>query len=146
MFRPSRFKVAPEIHVLIDTSGSMGAHDIAMALGMVGKVLNSLRLRSGVHVVCGDVSAKSAGQIFDPSKIEVVGGGGTMMGRMMREMVDPEDKRQKRPDVIIVCTDGAVNDWPLNPLPCKAIACITQKRYMDRFPVPSWMDAVCMEY
>jgi predicted metal-dependent peptidase len=49
--RPSAVQLVPKITVVVDSSGSMDADDIGLALGLIGKVLNCLRLRDGVRVI-----------------------------------------------------------------------------------------------
>ena len=47
MALPSNVAPLPRITAIVDTSGSMRADDLGLALGMIRKVLNSFRIRDG---------------------------------------------------------------------------------------------------
>ena len=132
--RPRSFTPVPKIKVLIDTSGSMGERDYQLSLGLVAKCLNSLRLRDGIHIVTGDTRAAWAGKVFDHSKINLVGGGGTDMDIILKSMA--EEKRDK-PDLIICCTDGFTG-WPDKPIGIPVVACVTREP-SQWYKIPTWI-------
>jgi len=136
---PRRFTADPDVVVIIDTSGSMGHDDLGLALGMVAKVLRSLQAIEGVRVVTGDTTAESAKQCFRHSDVDLLGGGGTDMGRIIEEVAG--DVRKHPCDVIICVTDG-YTPWPERKLRVPVIAALTRPSPMSR--VPSWIKAVCV--
>jgi len=143
--RPSSFQPIPRIVVLVDTSGSMDSEDLGLALGLVGNVLNGLRLRDGVQVVCADAAIQWAGKVFDPSKIVIAGRGGTEMGKMM-EAVVRDAKRGEKPELVICVTDAAT-DWPRKKLDVPCVACVTRGSrnsfYVKR--IPAWIETVILK-
>lgn len=138
LIRPRTFTPVPKIKVLIDTSGSMNNVDYQLSVGLVAKCISSLRLRDGVEVVTGDTRAAWAGKVFDHSKINLVGGGGTEMDAIIASMCSQKDK----PDLIIVCSDGETG-WPSKSLGVPVVACITREYTMRH--VPKWITSVCLE-
>lgn len=135
--RPRSFAPVPRITVIIDTSASMMREELSLGLGLVSKVLNGLRLRDGVHVITGDTESAWAKQVFDPSKIELRGGGGTDMGKIIQECAD--DKPAERPSLIIVVTDGGT-PWPEQDVGIPTVACITYQG--GEQGVPSWIESI----
>lgn len=143
--RPSNFQPIPRIVVLVDTSGSMDVEDLGLALGLVGNVLNGLRLRDGVQVVCADAAIQWAGKVFDPSKIVLAGRGGTEMGEMMEDVVR-DAKRGEKPELVICVTDAAT-DWPRKKLDVPCVACVTRGS-RDNFwvkRIPAWIETVILK-
>lgn len=138
LIRPRSFTPVPKIKVLIDTSGSMDKRDYQLSVGLVSKCINSLRMRDGIEVVTGDTQAAWAGKVFDHSKINLVGGGGTEMDAIIAAMCSQREK----PDLIICCTDGCT-PWPSKSLGVPVVACITREYAMQG--VPKWITSVCME-
>ena len=134
--RPRNFQPVPRITVIIDTSGSMGKHELELGVGLVSKVLSGLRLRDGVKVITGDVGACWAEQVFDPSKICLVGGGGTDMGEIVEQVA--AEKANLRPQLIVVVTDG-YTDWPKQDVGVPCVACMTGEGYCT---VPNWIEVV----
>lgn len=139
--RPSSFAPLPRITVIIDTSGSMDQRDLGMAVGLVANVLNGLRLRDGLRVVCADADLQWTGKVFDPSKIELCGRGGTDMRQAIVDVI-ANAKRDERPELIVVVSDGET-DWPPKSVGIPVVACITRKSRF--YPVPSWMQTVYMK-
>ncbi len=131
---PAHVQPIPRVTVICDTSGSMGAEDLALSLGVVSQVLKGLP-GDGVTVVCGDASLQSAQRCFRADQVQMVGGGGTSMRRVIEESLEG----RRKPDVIVVCTDGET-DWPIEPVGPRVVACLTRKS--DSYPVPDWLKAV----
>ena len=98
--------------------------------------MNSLRLRDGIHVITGDVGSAWAEKVFDPSKIELRGGGGTDMGAIVVDCA--QHKAAIRPELIVVVTDG-ITPWPQQDVGIPVVACITDKRTWEP---PAWIERV----
>lgn len=138
--RPRSFAPVPNILVLIDTSGSMESRDLALCVGLVAKCLNSLHMRDGIHVIAGDTMAQSEMKVFDPSKIELAGGGGTDMG----ELIVHASQSKERPGLIVCCTDG-ITPWPSAPVGIPVVACLTRPPEKGGYyQVPEWIETVVM--
>lgn len=135
--RPSPVQLIPRITLIVDSSGSMDSDDIGLALGMIGKVLNSLRLRDGVRVIIGDAAVQTAGQIFDPKRVEIAGRGGTDMSAI----IEAAAAESPTPDVIVVCTDGYTG-WPSQPPKAHVVACLTREETWDS--VPAWIQSIVL--
>ena len=133
---PSRQDPLPKVAILADTSGSMMPNDLAMALGVIDKVLSAHQ--TSITVYAGDARLGVAQDVFDVKKVQFdQGGGGTDMGRLATEIQELSD-----PDVIIICTDGETG-WPEEKLRAKTVACVT--RESNYYPVPDWMTKVQLE-
>ena len=105
---PALEKPVPEVAVVCDTSGSMGERQLARVLGEVEGLLDSIGLRSsGVRVLAVDAAVQAVRRVSSARQVELVGGGGTDMGRG----IDAAAKLQPRPSVLVVLTDG-LTPWP----------------------------------
>jgi len=136
--RPSQWKPIPRITLIIDTSGSMGKQDLQLGVGLVANVLNGLSLRDGLRVMCFDAEPQWTEKIFDPSKIQLRGRGGTDMSQAIVEAVNTP-KRQDRPELVLVVTDGET-DWPPQPVGVPVVVCLT--RPCGWYQPPKWMEVV----
>jgi predicted metal-dependent peptidase len=136
LLRPSPVTPVPRITVVVDSSGSMGERDLALALGLIGKVLSGLRLRDGVHVIVGDECPHTSGIVSDPKRVAVVGRGGTSM----RRLIEHAAEQKPTPDVILVATDGET-DWPNQPVKPSVVACLTRQ---DCYQPPAWIKTVVL--
>lgn len=139
--RPSVFAPLPRITVIIDTSGSMGQRDLGMAVGLVANVLNGLRLRDGLRIVCADADVQWAGKVFDPSKIELRGRGGTDMTQAIIDVIAGA-KRDEKPELIVLVSDGETG-YPAKNVGVPVVACLTRKSRL--YPVPAWMQTVYLK-
>jgi predicted metal-dependent peptidase len=90
------------VSVIIDTSGSMAQSDLALALGVIGNALRSLPDPRGLRVLAGDTAVACAKNIFRPEQIELSGGGGTAMDRLIVAAAE----ERPAPKAILVVTDG----------------------------------------
>jgi hypothetical protein len=135
LIRPRSFRTVPRILVILDTSGSMDQRDLGLGLGLVAKVLSGLNLRDGVRVITGDSGANWAERVFDHSKIELHGRGGTDMGKIITEADEAESV-----DLIICVTDG-VTPWPMKKPKAPLVVCLTREE-CGYHPVPLWADRV----
>ncbi len=105
---PALEKPVPEVAVVCDTSGSMGERQLARVLGEVEGLLDSIGLRSsGVRVLAVDASVQAVRRVSSARQVELVGGGGTDMGRG----IEAAAALKPRPSVLVVLTDG-LTPWP----------------------------------
>ena len=103
---PGTRRYAPELALVIDTSGSMGAEDTAAALGEASGIIDQMGV--SVNLICCDAAASKAVRIHNVhSRIELEGGGGTDMSVGIAEAM----KADPQPDYIVVLTDG-YTPWP----------------------------------
>ena len=102
--------------------------------------MNSLKLRDGIKVLCGDAGLQSVGKVFDPRHIKLRGGGGTDMALMIEEAINS----QPTPQLVIVCTD-AETDWPSEPSKVPILACVAggDDYWIDR--IPKWINKLVLE-
>lgn len=135
--RPSRVALVPKIRFIVDTSGSMSQYDLGFALGMIGKVLSSFRLRDGIEVMVGDTEVQSCDVIFDPKKLDCRGGGGTDMRKLLVEAA----KLEPKPQLILIATDG-YTPWPSTDIGIPVVACLT--RESTKRDVPKWIKTIVL--
>lgn len=138
--RPSYIKPTPNVTVVVDSSGSMGRDDIKLGLGMVDLAIKGMQLGE-VRVVSGDTDIKNDQKsITRVSDVEIKGGGGTNMARIVNKILSEQDNQQ--PDLLILVTDGGT-DWPdKHKIPF--VACVTRTKedaYLWQSP-PEWMPLV----
>jgi hypothetical protein len=84
-----------------------------------------------------DTAVACAKNVFRPEQIELSGGGGTAMDRL----IVAASQERPAPKAILVVTDG-FTDWPCEPVGPRVVACLTQARTADS--VPKWIDAVVL--
>lgn len=105
---PALEKPVPEVAVVCDTSASMGEAELARVLGEVEGILAGVGLRSsGVRVLAVDSAVHTVRRVSSARQVELVGGGGTDMGRG----IEAAAALRPRPSVLVVLTDG-VTPWP----------------------------------
>jgi predicted metal-dependent peptidase len=104
---PALRRPVPEIAVVCDTSGSMTADLLTMALSEVEGLLRGLGLARRVRVLACDTAAASAQRVTSASEVALVGGGGTDMGAGIQAAYG----LRPRPAVCVVLTDG-YTPWP----------------------------------
>lgn len=136
MVLPGRVLPVPRITVIVDTSGSMSERDLGMCVGLIAKVVNSLRIRDGINVVSGDTAAATVAKVFDPRKVKLAGGGGTDMGALVQTAAAAKPK----PHLIVVATDGWTPWCP--PVSVPVAACLTGRNHP---PVPEWIRSVQLD-
>ncbi len=133
---PAHVKPIPKVIVAVDSSGSMGAKDIALAMGIISNALRSIPDPRGVRVLVGDTQVQSAKSVFRAEQVEVSGGGGTDMAELIRAACEEKPK----PKAIILVTDGECS-YGQEPVGVRVVVCLTRKsRYCD--PPPAWCDTV----
>ncbi len=134
---PAHVKPVPRVTVIADTSGSMERSDLTLALGVIANVFKSLPDPRGVRVLAGDTVVQTARNVFRPEQVELTGGGGTEMDRLIVAAA----KERPAPKAILVVTDG-YTDWPKQPVGPHVMACLT--RASTAGDVPTWIQTVAL--
>jgi predicted metal-dependent peptidase len=104
---PGMTQPIPEIAIVIDTSGSMSEDLLADALSETAGVIQAFGHQVGVQIYSVDDAVGWAGRVVDISQVELVGAGGTDMGKGIRAAI----KGVPRPNIVIILTDGGT-PWP----------------------------------
>jgi predicted metal-dependent peptidase len=136
---PTAVKPIPRITLVIDSSGSMGSADTALALEVLGSVLKNLPDPKGLRILVGGTRVEAARRVFKPDQIQILDGGGTDMGRLIRQA----DQEKPAPKVIICVTDGITPWCREQEVQAKVMVCLTRKSRYGRTP-PEWMKTVCL--
>lgn len=102
----------PEIAVVLDTSGSMSAADLAVALSEIQGILqrSASSSKSSLRIINCDADAKDIEAVQSVEDIAIIGGGGTDM----RIGIKTASELRPKPDAIITVTDGGT-PWPKQP-------------------------------
>lgn len=109
---PTMVNRIPKVAIVIDTSGSMDEQQLDAALVEAEGVLRSGGVREqNVTVFATDSAVNWVGRVRDVSQIDLLGGGGTDMGRGIEKATSPPH----RCDLVVVLTDGRT-PWP-QPVP-----------------------------
>ncbi len=128
----------PSVAVVIDTSGSMGADDLARALSETGELVQRVsRGRRPLRVIACDHAAHEAAVVRSIDQVELVGGGGTDM----RDGIRAAAELTPKVDLIVVITDG-LTGWPAGPPRpgVRVVAVLTRPDAIDR--VPGWIRTI----
>jgi predicted metal-dependent peptidase len=80
---------------------------------------------------------QSVERVFDPKKLELKGGGGTEIDRLIVEAAE----LKPRPQLIVVATDG-YTPWPAAAVGIPVVACLTQDAAAEL--VPKWIKTVVL--
>jgi predicted metal-dependent peptidase len=132
---PSLRRPAPNVAIVVDTSGSMSDDDLAAAIAEVAGVLREVGLRGDrVTVLSCDAAVGVARRVARAEEIELVGGGGTDM----RLGIAAALAQRTRPHVVVVLTDGET-PWPDEPPAARVIAGLIGSSAPTP---PSWVEAV----
>jgi predicted metal-dependent peptidase len=105
---PALRRPVPEVAVVCDTSGSMTADLLAMALAEVEGLLRALGLARQVRVLACDTAVAPAQRVSSARQVQLIGGGGTNMGAGIAAAA----ALRPRPAVTVVLTDG-FTPWPV---------------------------------
>lgn len=126
---------APKIAVdlIIDTSGSMGAADLAAALSETRAVLR--RTGATVRVLCCDAAASAPRPVRSISDVTLTGGGGTDL----RVGIDAALAARPAANVIVAFTDGGT-PWPERRLPVPLIVALIGTHATNT--APAWAKTV----
>jgi predicted metal-dependent peptidase len=128
----------PKIAIIVDTSGSMDDGQLGLALGLIGRVVESYRITDGIQIVTGDEEGKTVAFTTDPSEVDLRGGGGTDMGAIVESVVDGDDP----PHIVLVATDGDT-PWPDSDVGVPVVCCLTS-RPCGYYSCPEWIEVVKM--
>ena len=136
LIHPGSRRYAPEVALVVDTSGSMGTDDRAAALGEAAGIIDQMGV--SVNLICCDAAASKAVRIHNvSSRIELQGGGGTDMSVGIAEAM----KLNPKPNYIVVLTDG-YTPWPkTKPKAAVFVGLIHPKAHPPSDP-PRWAQAV----
>jgi predicted metal-dependent peptidase len=126
---PAMIQPVPKLATVIDTSGSMGAKDLSMALTEIKGILTAVGIGEVTNYVV-DAECHGGRKITSVADIELKGGGGTDMRVGISKAI--EEARGDL-DVVIVLTDG-YTPWPDEEPRTKVIAVLTQKDAMSSLP------------
>ena len=107
---PALRRPVPEVAVVCDTSGSMTADLLAMALAEVEGLLRALGLARQVRVLACDTATGPAQRVNSARQVQLTGGGGTDMGAG----IAAAGLLRPRPAITVVLTDG-FTPWPGEP-------------------------------
>ncbi len=120
-----------DVHVVGDTSGSMGEDDIAKIIGFVYEAIETL---GSVKAIGCDAAATEPVECrhVDDLREALRGGGGTHM------TVGIEKAAEYNPDAIVVVTDGDT-DWPATAPDVPVIVVLTRQ---PREMPPTWADII----
>ena len=136
---PAHFGEVFKVTVILDTSGSMGADELGLALGLVLKAIGHHDIAEGLKVVTGDTAGRTKVIVErDVAKIDLRGGGGTDMGELIEEAIKERDDAS----LIVVCTDGHTPWCPRPKVPVGI--CLTDKR-TAQWPTPEWATVIDMQ-
>jgi len=125
---PSFYQPRPCPGFLIDTSSSMQNPQLSRAMTELGALTRQLGYGSEVIVACCDAAVHGVRKIFNPSQLQLLGGGGTDLAKGLQWFVD----RKSGPiDLLIIVTD-CQTDWPADAPPFPVVTI----RVGDGLPPP----------
>lgn len=132
---PSLRRPLPSVAIVVDTSGSMGSDDLAVAMAEVTGVLREVGVGGNrVAVLACDADVHAVSRVTSAQQVTLAGGGGTdMRAGVERALSLPE-----RPGVVIVLSDG-LTPWPAEPSGCRLIVALTSA---DAPLPPAWAETV----
>jgi len=104
---PSMRSPQPKIGVVVDTSGSIDQGMLTVAVNELKAILATMSIPT-VRVMSCDCEVQSDQVVSSLTTLELAGGGGTDMGVALHEF---DKNRNKRPDIVVVFTDG-YTPWP----------------------------------
>lgn len=136
---PSLIDHTMKLAVVVDTSGSMSDRQLGEAIKIIAGVLKALPRRDAVRVMACDAAVYKVQQVFNESRVELEGGGGTDMTLAIEQASD----MKPRPDLCLVLTDG-YTPWPAEPkngVPVVAIIVSEGSK-----SAPAWISQVCVPY
>jgi predicted metal-dependent peptidase len=114
---PSFYQPRPRPGFLIDTSSSMQNEQLSRALTELGALTRQLGYASEVVVACCDAAVHGVKRVFNPSQLQLYGGGGTDIGKGLEWFI----ARKNGPiDLLIVVTD-CETVWPAEAPPFPVI-------------------------
>jgi predicted metal-dependent peptidase len=125
---PSFYQPRPRPGFLIDTSSSMQNTQLSRAITELGALTRQLGYGNEVIVACCDAAVHGVKKIFNPSQLQLYGGGGTDIARGLQWFAD----RKSDPiDLLIMVTD-CQTQWPAETPPFPVVTI----RVGDGLPPP----------
>ena len=125
---PSFYQPRPRPGFLIDTSSSMQNAQLSRAMTELGALTRQLGYANEVIVACCDAAVHGVKKVFNPSQLQLYGGGGTDIARGLQWFID----RKSGPiDLLIMVTDCQTN-WPAEAPPFPVVTI----RVGDGLPPP----------
>ena len=125
---PSFYQPRPRPGFLIDTSSSMQNAQLSRAMTELGALTRQLGYASEVIVACCDAAVHGVKKIFNPSQLQLFGGGGTDIAQGLQWFVD---KKSGPIDLLIIVTD-CQTEWPAEAPPFPVVTI----RVGDGLPPP----------
>lgn len=127
---PSLRAPVPKVAVIVDTSDSMSAQELGIALSIIRSAIQVTG--QSIDVYSADTEIHTTQKVFSAEQVQLIGGGGTSMKHAVSQVCT---YRERRPDVLIVVTDGQT-DWPTREelRGTAMVAAITCKRYLHSVP------------
>jgi predicted metal-dependent peptidase len=129
----------PTVAVVVDTSGSMWAHDLSVALAEVDGILKATGTTRQCTVLSVDAQVQACRRVFRADQVVAKGGGGTDMGRG----IEGAGRLVPRPEVVIILTDG-YTPWPPNPPPGMRVVIGVISRGGQLPNTPTWARTVAI--
>ena len=137
VLRPAMTRPVPSVTVVVDTSGSMGEHELDRALTEISAIIATIVPDDSVRVLSVDTIVHTDQQIHHASQISLAGAGGTDMDAGIAAAAEA------KPDAIVVITDGWTPWPPTRPQGARSvIAALTDDYCIER--VPDWIQAIDM--
>lgn len=139
---PAMVAPAPEVALVIDTSGSITP---AILTGFLAEVTAIITRASGpsrrLRVICCDLHAHPVQTVRRAEDIELFGGGGTDM----REGIGAALALRPRPDLILVLTDGQT-PWPDHRPPVPVVIGLVEPGpgHHAEAPPPGWAHTIAL--
>lgn len=136
---------APEITIILDTSGSMDeSKELAMALGEMEEIVSRsarFSVSQSVRIINCDAADNVAVVVRDLKDFEIIGGGGTDM----RVGIKAAAEMKPAADIIITITDGYTpwpSEIPYQNMKATYIALIVSKGKRKPKAPPEWMKVI----
>lgn len=108
LIMPSFDQPRPRPGFLIDTSSSMQDEQLSRAMTELGALTRQLGYANEVIVACCDAAVHGVKKIFNPSQLQMYGGGGTDIGKGLEWFAG---KKRGAIDLLIMVTD-CETAWP----------------------------------
>ena len=135
VLRPAMTRPVPSIAVVVDTSGSMGEHELDRALTEINAIIATVVPGDHVRVLSVDTDVHTDQHIHNSNQIRLEGAGGTNMGTGIAAAAET------KPDAIVVITDGWTPWPPTNPPGARnVIAALTDNHQIEQ--VPNWIQTI----
>lgn len=136
---------APEITIILDTSGSMDeSKELAMALGEMEEIVSRsarFSVSQSVRIINCDAADNVAVVVRDLKDFEIIGGGGTDM----RVGIKAAAEMKPAADIIITITDGYTpwpREIPYQNMKATYIALIVSRGKRKPKAPPEWMKVI----